>query len=385
MSAPQEVTPFDESFRKLLEMLPDAMILVNSDGEIVHANSLVAALFDYDPAELIGQKVECLIPEGVRVAHRQHRQGYFDGPWRRPMGVGLELSGRRKDGVTFPAEISLSPVMLDVGVHVLAAVRDIALRIEVRQELMATRGELDKAEMELEVAREIQEGLLPDAGPELPGFDIAGVSFPAFKAGGDYFGYQFLPDRRLALAIGDVTGHGVGAALLAAATHAYMRALTQNDNDVAEILPKLNRLLLADTGSRRFVTFFLGVLDWDARSFSYASAGHTPGYIMDADGVVKETLGSTGLPLGVFDACEFDVFRPIDLVAGDMICIFTDGVVEAMDADDQLFGAGRVIDLMRTHRDQPARLVAELLIAEAGKFSVGPMLDDATVAVVRAL
>jgi len=375
----------DESFFKLLETLPDAMVVVRSDGDILHANSLVTEVFGYRPDEIVGQKIECLIPKGVHAAHQRHRDDYFSEPWRRPMGVGLELQGQRKDGTKFSAEISLSPVSSDVGPVVLAAVRDITLRVEARQDLAVARDELKKAEMELEVAREIQCGLLPNASPELPGFDVAGVSLPAVKAGGDYFGYQFLPNKHLALMVGDVTGHGVGAALLAAATHAYMRAFAQSDGSMGDLLPKLNRLLLEDTGGRRFITFFLGLLDWSDRTFRHASAGHNPTYILDASGQVKEELGSTGFPLGVFEECEFDDFSAVPLDTGDIIVVYTDGVVEAIGPGGEQFGSERALDVVRSHRDVHAQQLADLLISEAAEFCYGSMQDDATVVIAKVL
>src|SRR4029077_12628967 len=118
----------EAKFRALLEAAPDAIVGVNGDGSIALVNAQTERLFGYAREELLGQPVEMLVPDSLREIHLRHRKAYFDGPVTRPMGAGMELSGRRKDGSTFPAEISLSAIETDDGLLVSAAIRDVSDR-----------------------------------------------------------------------------------------------------------------------------------------------------------------------------------------------------------------------------------------------------------------
>jgi len=136
--------------------------------------------------------------------------------------------------------------------------------------------ESERLKSDLEIARSIQQGLLPGDSPDLPGFEIAGWNKPADETGGDYYGWQQLPDGRAAFTLADVTGHGIGAALVASATHAYTRASMTADTDLGAILSRINELLAKDLPSGRLVTFVSGVLEPEEGRVKLLSAGHGP-------------------------------------------------------------------------------------------------------------
>ncbi|MGB7588999.1 MAG: PAS domain S-box protein, partial [Solirubrobacterales bacterium] len=132
------------SFEELLELVPDAMVGVDRQGQIVHANDQAEQLFGYSREELLGQPVELLVPERFRKGHTGHRTAYFESPRTRPMGAGIELFAVRKNGSEFPAEISLAGIELEDGTIAAAAIRDISARAESERE-KALREQLDRA------------------------------------------------------------------------------------------------------------------------------------------------------------------------------------------------------------------------------------------------
>jgi hypothetical protein len=158
--------------------------------------------------------------------------------------------------------------------------------------------QLASIQRDLAVAREIQSGLLPTASPELDGFDIAGMNRPADETGGDYYDWQELPDGRLAVALADVSGHGIGPALVMAVCRAYARATASTFDNPIAFLRRLNELLSCDLRNGRFITFVLAVLDAQG-SAQLISAGHGPTLLLRAESGVVTQFGGNGMPLAV--------------------------------------------------------------------------------------
>lgn len=237
---------------------------------------------------------------------------------------------------------------------------------------------------EFRVARQIQQKLFPAGPPPLAGFDIGGASYPAVATGGDYFDYLPMPGDSVGVVIGDVTGHGFGPALLMATLRAYLRALTRTRADVGEILTLANHILADDVADDRFITAILGRLDPAARSFAYASAGHSTAYHLDAAGRVKTLLISTALPLGIAPDTAYVAAPPLTLEPGDMIFLLTDGLFEACPANGQAFGIERVLDLVRSQRERPAREIVKSLYESVHDFCHGePQEDDITAIIIK--
>jgi serine phosphatase RsbU (regulator of sigma subunit) len=223
------------------------------------------------------------------------------------------------------------------------------------------RWEMERLRADALAGRQVQERLFPIDRMPLPMFDIGGGSFPAAATGGDYFDYIPLIDDSVGVVIGDVSGHGFGPALLMAAIRAYLRALTLTRTDIGEIVGLLNRALHGDVPEGRFATLLVGRLDGQRRTFAYASAGHPPGYLLDAAGRVKQRLESTGLPLAILPDEAYAATDPIPLEAGDVIVLVTDGILEAAGDDGLAFGTQRVLDLVRARQHEPARQVVRAL------------------------
>jgi phosphoserine phosphatase RsbU/P len=252
-------------------------------------------------------------------------------------------------------------------------------RKRAEQELRAT-------EEEFRAARDIQQRLFPKESPHLAGFDISGWSHPASAAGGDYFDYLPMQCDRWGIVVGDVTGHGIGPALLMAETRAYLRVLAQSHEDLGAILTASNRVLADDVGVERFITMLLVSLDVGTRMLHYANAGHPAGFVLNAAGHTKAELRRTGVPLGIKPDTDYHAARQLQLESGDLVLLLTDGIEEAVSAREELFGIDRALAVVREHRNRPAIEVVEALDQAVREFSENsPQLDDATAVVIRVL
>ncbi|HEY1379040.1 MAG TPA: SpoIIE family protein phosphatase [Gemmataceae bacterium] len=246
------------------------------------------------------------------------------------------------------------------------------------------RLEAERLREEMRIARQIQQKLFPVAPLPLAGFDVSGASHPAEATGGDYFDYVPMRDGSLGVVIGDVSGHGYGPALLMAQTRAYIRAFLLTHTDLREIIALVNHALADDTPEGRFTTLLFAKLDPKSRSLHYVSAGHTTSYLLDATGAVRAELNSTGMPLGIVREGEFEASPPIALDPGDTLVFLTDGVVEAHDSAENLFGVGRTLAVVRSHRHRTAReIVAALFQAVHDFCGTRAQFDDMTSVVIK--
>jgi sigma-B regulation protein RsbU (phosphoserine phosphatase) len=258
---------------------------------------------------------------------------------------------------------------------------------------MRAEGELARTEVEFRVARRIQQKLFPSTTPQVPGmdigvatfgYDIGGASYPAEAIGGDYYDFIALGDGSLGIAIGDVSGHGVGPALLMAEARALLRAFAQTHSDVSEVLGLINRVLVPDVDGDRFITMLLAKLDPRSRTLVYASAGHQTAFVIDAAGGVKRSMPSTGIPLGIRDDTDFPASPAIPMQTGDIVLLVTDGVVEARDPEGVVFGSKRAVDLVRIYRKLTARRIVDNLYYAVRAFSRDlPQYDDITATVIK--
>ena len=243
-----------------------------------------------------------------------------------------------------------------------------------------------KLEHDLQLAREIQQGLLPKETPELERFDVYGWSEPCDETGGDYYDYVPMEDGRLGLVIADVTGHGIGPALLMAGTRASARSTAQLGGGIDRLLYLVNNLLAEDLGGGRFVTLFWGLLDEKGGDFEYSSAGHGHAVIYHAGTDSLEELESTGPPLGIMKDIEFPMGQRCTLNSGDVLLITTDGIEEAMNPDSEEFSRERLRDVLKQSADGTPREIARTIRDEVTRFMAdAEQRDDLTMVVVKVL
>lgn len=254
------------------------------------------------------------------------------------------------------------------------------------QDLRAAQVELvekERLERELEVAREIQRSILPT---ELPRFGRAqfGARLESMTAvGGDFYDVMVLDDRRFALVVGDVSDHGVPAALMMAQTATLVRVLGQGQRSPGETLRELNNYLVDRNQAGMFVTVLIAVYDAGQGELRYARAGHEPPLIFNRNSVeLKPDLG-VGQPLGLFDQVQIDEQR-LDLESGSLIVGFTDGVTEQSAPSGEFFGRGRLRDAISEAASRHPQMVCDQVFAYLGDFRRGsPTLDDITIAAMR--
>ncbi len=246
--------------------------------------------------------------------------------------------------------------------------------------------EKQRIQAALNVAREIQLALLPKSAPSIAGLDVAAMTVACDETGGDYYDFFAVDDDHLGIAIGDVVGHGVGAALLMATARATLRAFIQSYDDIRQIFEKLNFLLEKDMEAGRFMTMFYGVLNHRTREIRYVSAGHDAPIVLHVATGAVEHLESTALPLGMLPDVSFMEMGHARLEPGDLVILMTDGVWEAMDAHYESFGKERVIEIMRSHARRSSQEVVDALYEAVNAWTRGSeQRDDITLLCVKAL
>ena len=244
------------------------------------------------------------------------------------------------------------------------------------------RVEQRRLEKELAVARDIQRSFLPASAPHIAGFELAGTSITHDEVGGDYYDFIPVSETRLGLAIADVSGKGIPAALLMAGFRMSLLAEIRNEFAIRAVIRKANQLMHESTERERFVTAFYGVLDWKNGVLIYSNAGHNPPLLLRADGRV-EALTEGGVALGVLPDARYEEC-PIAIGVGDVLVLYTDGVSEAENDAKEQFGEARIEALMRAHAHETAdeilKAIVDAVTTWAGER--GPT-DDLTLLVVR--
>ncbi|MEM0924402.1 MAG: SpoIIE family protein phosphatase [Planctomycetota bacterium] len=242
-----------------------------------------------------------------------------------------------------------------------------------------------RAEGELQAARLIQESFLPEHAPLIDGFDVHGAMFPAIETAGDYFDFiqpmTAIGSDVCGIAVGDVSGHGVGPAMMMAETCGCLHSFALLESNVAELM-RLTNCVLSQNRNEHFVTLILGYLDDASKRFRYASAGHQAWHL-STDGLAT-VLPATGTVLGVFKEDSWEVAESPPLMPGDLLVIPTDGVSEAMSPMGETFGDERLFEFIHQHRSCPASEIVDQLYETLIDFTgARPQQDDMTVVLVK--
>ena len=291
------------------------------------------------------------------------------GSSRRVLGA-LDVWSDQPDGFDEQASSLLSVY----GLAVAGAIESARLQAEV----------VDKRRLDsdLALARQVMGDLLPLTIPNLPGFDIAGSHETSLEVGGDYYEFIPLDDERWGVVIADVVGKGIAAALLVSAIRASIASLVGHELAVRAIMRRANRFFHESVEEGKYVTLFYAVIDVATRHMIYVNAGHVPPVLLRANGGV-ELLEDGGVPLGLFEAPRY-LEGHVALGGGDLLTLYTDGVVETMDTDELQYGVDRLVAQLHRSREESAAGICSGVMYDVRRHGTAVRQDDRTIVILKA-
>jgi serine phosphatase RsbU (regulator of sigma subunit) len=268
------------------------------------------------------------------------------------------------------------------GLAAALVAREIRNQVEAALREAETRREMEHLRHDLDVARSIQQSLLPKSMPQVAGFDIAAWNKPADQTSGDYYDWQPLPDGCVVMALADVTGHGIGPALLAAVCRAYSRAAFGQSNGILESMKRINSALAADVTGGRFVTFVAAIVGPANSQVELLSAGQAPLFVYWLRHDCFDKMEAQGPPLGISPEFLSEPQKVLPFENGDLLVLATDGFFEWANAGKEMFGSKRLEESVRANRDKPAAEIIAELYKDVLKFSNGTEQKDDLTAIV---
>ncbi len=289
----------------------------------------------------------------------------------------LFVAARATTSILIIAINATLAVVVGIGLHTYDS-----MRRQIEDQFRELR-EKEVLERQLRTAREVQQQLLPRETPRLEDLELHGRVVPARDVGGDYFDFLPVSPGRVGVVVADVSGKGVPAALLVAGIQASVRALSSAEASPSELQTRVNEILYRSSGSSRYATFLLGFYETASKTFCYSNAGHHPP-IRVRDGQVAALEPVSGFPIGMFEATTYDE-NHARLEPGDLLAMYTDGLVEAPNGDEEEFGEDRLCRLLREHSGSPLEQISSAVLEELATWR-GDLdaHDDATLVLVRA-
>jgi len=381
--------PVQKLFQDLMDLSIEAVgagrgVLLTLEGDKLQVQASRGEEFHISAAvrdRVLNERSSLLISDAMSDDALRERQSIVMQGVRSLMAVPLQTDDRvlgllyvdtphlfRK----FEAEdLNLLTVMANVA----------AMRIE-RDRLAAAEEQRRVMERDLDQAAEIQQLLIPRQAPDIAGLELAGYNHPCRTVGGDYYDFVERPDGKILAAFGDVAGKGMPAALLTMNLQARVQMLAEHASGPSALVALLNRAMIRACPANRFVTFFLCQLDPASGEAAYSNAGHDPPFLVRADGSVEKLEGG-GPVLGILPNISYEQ-RIVQLAPGDTIVIYSDGVTEAANPDEEEFGEQRLGELVRENRSLPLTELIELVRLAVEEFTSGaPAADDFTLVAAR--
>ena len=273
----------------------------------------------------------------------------------------------------------------DSDLNFLNSLGNLALLAIQKTFLLQERIEKERIEEELNIAKTIQQGLLPEEIPQFEQLEVAGTNLSSYQVGGDYFDVLKGNDTGdYYVAIADVTGKGIPASLLMANLQSILHTLAPVQITMTEATGRINDLIYENTPSDKFITFFWARLLEDGKRLKYVNAGHNPPIVLRNNSEEQELLDVGGLILGAMPSMMPYEEKEIDLNSGDVVVLYTDGVTEAQNDHEEEFGEERLFDCIKRYRDYAAQEIMDHIVKEVRAFSSSNQFDDITLVVLKA-
>jgi sigma-B regulation protein RsbU (phosphoserine phosphatase) len=373
----QDVTEYKRSaaiverLSSAVEQTADSVVITNTEGIIRYVNPAFEKTTGYSREEVVG-KTPRLLKSG------EHDPEFYKKLWDTVLAGGVftaTITNRRKNGELYWAEQTITPMREQNGriSHFVSVWKDVTQQRRLQEQ-----------EFHLKLAREVQQRFYIEAAPDIANFDLVGRAFPADQTGGDYFDFIPMPDGCIGIAIGDVVGHGFASALLMAELRAYMRMVAATETEPAKVLRRVGEILYRDLDKSQLITLLMVRLDPLTESFSYASAGHVPGYLFDPKGGIESKLEATGIPLGVEPRAEYLQGPVMKLSSGKVLALLTDGITEMMSPEGAEFGIERTVGMIKRNlRERSSRIAERLYDAARNHAREKPQQDDVTCVVCK--
>ncbi|MEI6292351.1 MAG: PAS domain S-box protein [Methanomicrobiales archaeon] len=391
--AEQEMDRARQRLAEIISFLPDPTFVIDRGGVVIAWNRALEELTGTTAEEMIGKgDYEYAIPiygerkpmlanlifmPGEEIEQRYHSVQRI----RDTLVVDIFIPGFKPGGAYFWAKAS--PLYDPEGniTGAIETIRDITERIQIEQKLA-------RSSAELQIAAEIQQSFLPEALPEIRGFDIAARSVMAKEVGGDFFDvipFEVIPMDmgKFGILIADVSGKGVPAALFMALSRIVVRVSALWHRDPATAISFSNDIITQDSKAGMFVTLFYGSLSEKDRTLTYVNAGHNPPLMYRCRSKTFEELMPTGIFLG---GIEHQVYssQTVEIGNGDIVVLYTDGITESINAEEEMFGEERLRSVIVKHTGLAAIGIMEKILEEVSAFAVGqPQFDDITLMVIK--
>jgi sigma-B regulation protein RsbU (phosphoserine phosphatase) len=366
--AEEELRKSEEKFRRIVETAGEGFILMDENLVIMDVNEAYCRMLGYAREEILGKTPLDFASDEFKQFMLTNREDILSREYR-----VLEGESISKDGRKVPVLIHGNTLRNDQG----DVIGNMAFITDMTEHKKA-----------LALAGEVQKSLLPQAEPEVPGLDIAGRNISCDEIGGDYFDFlwrQEYPDAFFSVIVGDITGHGVDAALLMTAARAFLRMRASQSGSISQIVTEMNRHLsqdVLDTG--RFMTLFYLTLDPQEDQIGWVRAGHDPAIIYDPARDTFEELKGKGIALGVDENFTYPENHKTGLNEGQVIAVGTDGIWETFNQDGEMFGKERFREIIRRNANAGARVILNAVYDELNQFAKGLKAeDDITLVIVK--
>jgi sigma-B regulation protein RsbU (phosphoserine phosphatase) len=354
-----------EELRRLsnaVEQTADSVVITNKNGIIEYVNPAFVETTGYSLDESLGQTPQIL-------NSGKHDKTFYKKLWETILSGNTykgTIINKKKNGKLYWSQQTITPMKNNDGKidNFVSVLKDITELMEKKEQ-----------EIRLKIAHELQERLYKTK-ISAPGFDIAGKTYSAVETCGDYFDFIQMKDGSIGIVIGDVSGHGIGAAMIMVQTLASLRAIAKFETDLGVILTHLNQALVDNIDDTHYVTLILAKLDPQQKILQYVSAGHIPAYLMRSSGEKDEILESTDIPLGIIKDYTYHKSDTIKLTPGDILAFITDGIVEARLHNEDEFGDHRTLNVIKSYRQANAKQIIEKIYLATRSFVKNQKQED---------